>query len=142
MRLSKLLAPSLAFTAAIAVATSALAAPATSTTTTVTVPAPTCIPTAALLLPSLGAAGDGRRVYLASNCAGCHGGNGAGGMGPNVQHASATLINTFITNGSPYGMVSYAHCLFQSDANNLAAYFATVGTPSEPTWSDWWNAAP
>ena len=63
-------------------------------------------------------------------------------MGPNVQNASATLVNTFILNGSPYGMISYAHCLTQTDANNMAAYFATVGTASEPTWSDWWNAAP
>ena len=141
MPLTKLLAQSAAFIATAAVATSALAA-----SPTVTVPAPVCYPTAAVMaslgLTSLGPAGDGRRAYLANNCAGCHGGNGAGGMGPNVQSASATLVNTFITNGSPYGMISYAHCLTQTDANNLAAYFATIGTASEPTWSDWWNAAP
>ncbi len=138
MRLTKLLAQSAALTAAAAIATSALAAPPGAAT----VPAPVCYPTALLGLPSLGPAGDGRRVYLASNCAGCHGGNGAGALGPNVQHATATLVNTFIANGSPYGMISYARCLTQNDANNLAAYFATVGTASEPTWSDWWNVTP
>ncbi len=139
MRLNKLLAQSAALMAAAAVATSAVAAPKTPVTT---VPAPTCYSTASLRLPSLGAVGDGRRAYLANNCAGCHGGNGAGGMGPNVQNANATLVNTFIANGSPYGMISYAQCLTQTDANNLAAYFATIGTTSEPTWSDWWDVTP
>ncbi len=139
MRLAKLFAQSAAAFAAAAVATSAVAAPPAPATT---VPAPVCYPTAALGLPSLGPVGDGRRAYLANNCAGCHGGNGAGGMGPNVQNASAALVNTFISNGSPYGMISYAHCLTQTDANNMAAYFASVGTASEPTWSDWWNITP
>ncbi len=139
MRLNKLLAQSAAVLAAAAVATSALAAPKSPGNT---VPSPICYPTVVLGLPSLGAVGDGRRAYLANNCAGCHGGNGAGGMGPNVQHASAALVNTFLANGSPYGMISYARCLNQFDANNMAAYFASVGTASEPTWDDWWNIAP
>ena len=139
MRLLQLLAPSVACMAAAVIASSALAAPPLPAAT---IPAPSCVPMIAIGLPSLGPAGDGRRAYLVNNCAGCHGGNGAGGMGPNVQHATATLVNTFIANGSPYGMISYSHCLFQNDANNLAAYFATVGTPAEPTWNDWWNLVP
>lgn len=93
---------------------------------------------------TLGPVGEGRRAWLKFNCYGCHGNNAAGGMGPNVQHAEAGDVAQVVLRGDGVeaGMRSFAGIATATDANNIAAYLRTIGTPAEPTWLDWWNATP
>ncbi len=103
-------------------------------------PAPPPLPWS---LPVLGPVGDGRRLYLAGNCYGCHGLNGSGGIANSVQTASAASVSYALANGFPTaGMPSYASSMQPADAANIAAYLASIGTPAEPTWVDWWNPQP
>lgn len=91
----------------------------------------------------LNPAGEGRRAWLKLNCYGCHGNNGAGGMGPNIQHAEAGDV-TEAMNGdaSEGGMRSFKGIYAKADPGNIAAYLATIGTKNEPKWLDWWNPIP
>jgi cytochrome c551 len=90
----------------------------------------------------LGPAGNGRRIFLQYNCYGCHGDKGAGGEGRDLQGASKSLVENRVLQGGALGMRSFKQYLTKSDADNVAAYIATIGTPSEPTWVDWWKAHP
>lgn len=102
---------------------------------------------AATLAPNAGhaldAVGEGRRAWLKFNCYGCHGNNGAGGMGPNIQHAESGDVGEAV-NGDAMegGMRSFAGIVSATDARNIAAYLGTIGTAREPTWLDWWNPVP
>ncbi len=95
-------------------------------------------------LPSLGPIGDGRRVWLKLNCYSCHGGNAAGGMGPNVQHADPGDVTSAMLHGDAKegGMRSFAKYANAADAKNVTAYLKSIGTKNEPTWLDWWNPTP
>ena len=42
-------------------------------------------------LPNLGPAGNGRRKWVQFGCYLCHGSNGAGQFGPNIQHADSGI---------------------------------------------------
>jgi len=100
---------------------------------------------AATLAPAAGSAGvvEGRRAWLKLNCYGCHGNNGAGGMGPNIQHAEAGDVSEAMNGDAREGgMRSFAGIAAATDAANIAAYLATIGTASEPKWVDWWNPIP
>lgn len=90
---------------------------------------------------TLDAAGEGRRLYLKLNCAGCHGNAGGGGMGPPVAR-EAEEVRAAVLNGEGKGMRSYAGYVNDTDIANLAAYLRSIGTPSEPKFTHWWEPVP
>ncbi len=94
-------------------------------------------------LPSLGPVGDGRRLYVELNCYLCHGANGAGETGPNIQQPSLGDVSDVLKNGSPEaGMPSFGKYVSTTDIKNITAYLNSIGTAKEPKWWDWWVAAP
>ena len=92
--------------------------------------------------PTLPPAGEGRRVFLKFNCYGCHGLAAGGGMGPNIVGAEAGDISEVVMGGGENGMPSFSRWLKTTDVNNLAAYLNSIGTPSEPKWTHWWEPNP
>jgi len=100
---------------------------------------------AALLLTATSAsaltpAGEGRRVFLRENCYGCHGGRAGGGMGPNLR-GGADDVEEAVLEGFPYGMPAFP-TLTDRDIQNLEAYFDSLRTPAEPTFTHWWEPVP
>jgi cytochrome c551 len=94
-------------------------------------------------LPNLGPAGNGRRLWVEFNCYLCHGSNGGGQFGPNVQHAEGGDVSEAVRQGdSEGGMPSYGKYVNGTDIKNLTAYLASIGTKNEPTWWDWWVPHP
>lgn len=94
-------------------------------------------------LPDLGPAGNGRRKYVQFGCYLCHGNNGAGQFGPNIQHAEAADVAEVVKQGSPEaGMPGYGKNASAADIKNLTAYLASVGTKNEPKWWNWWQPNP
>ncbi len=91
---------------------------------------------------TLNAAGEGRRDFLQWNCYSCHGMNGAGGMGPNIQHAESGDLSEAVMSGEEGGMPSFRKIVTSADVKNLQAYLASIGTKNEPLWVDWWNPLP
>lgn len=84
---------------------------------------------------------EGRRAWLKLNCYGCHGANARGGMGPNVQRADYySVIAGIYGSGRGGGMRDFIGIATATDAANIAAYLASIGTPTEPKWFDWWKA--
>ncbi|MBY6243222.1 c-type cytochrome [Methylosinus sp. Sm6] len=85
---------------------------------------------------------EGRKAWMKLNCNGCHGDNGGGGMGPNVRHQEVGDIREAM-NGDKRegGMRSYKGLALvgPTDAADIAAYLATIGTSKEPKWVDWWR---
>lgn len=104
----------------------------------------------ALAIPAAGQlspAGEGRRLYLANNCYGCHGGRAGGGdfgfRAPEFRGEGAELgdLTEVLREGGEGGMPAYPN-LTATDINNLYAYFQSLRTPAEPTFNDWWEAVP
>ncbi len=94
-------------------------------------------------LPDLGPAGNGRRKWVQFGCYLCHGSNGAGQFGPNVQHAEAGDLTEAVKQGVPeWGMPSFGKYATAADITNLRAYLNSVGTAGEPKWWDWWVPHP
>ena len=94
-------------------------------------------------LPSLGPAGDGRRLYLELNCYLCHGDRGAGAFGPNIQGAGLSDVQEVVMQGDPEaGMPAFGKYVTATDIKNITAYLASIGSASEPMWFDWWVAHP
>lgn len=88
------------------------------------------------LEPTAATIGEGKRLYQWYNCAGCHGLNGGGGMGPPFADADwiygsepATLFQS-IVQGRPGGMPAFAG-LADDHVWKLVAYVRTLG-PVEP----------
>lgn len=92
---------------------------------------------------ALGPAEEGRRIYLRENCYACHGGRGGGGMGPQFRRESPEFSNVsdVAREGAGGGMPAYPHLTTQ-DISNLTAYFRTLRTSAEPTFTHWWEAVP
>jgi len=91
----------------------------------------------------LSPAGEGRRVYLRENCYGCHGGRAGGGIGPNFRD-NVPLYSDVVTAvqvGLSGGMPAYPN-VTPLDIQNLSAYFQSLRTPAEPTFTHWWEAVP
>jgi hypothetical protein len=99
-------------------------------------------PSTIVLTGNLGPIGEGRRNFLKWNCYSCHGMNGAGGMGPNIQSKQFSDVKQGMTFGGVAGMISFVQIATNTDMQNIAAYLASIGTPNEPTWVDWWVANP
>jgi cytochrome c551 len=97
---------------------------------------------AAALAPNVAGAGvvEGRKAWLKLNCYGCHGDNGAGGMGPNVQRKEVGDVKEAMNGDAREGgMRSFVGIAGASDAADIAAYLATIGKANEPKWHDWWK---
>ena len=99
----------------------------------------------AVLAPASGFAAsiiEGRKAWLRLNCYGCHGDNGGGGRAPSVWRRSAIEIRSAMFGArTAGGMRSYANVtsVRPTDFDNLAAYLASIGLPTEPKWHDWWR---
>jgi cytochrome c551 len=95
---------------------------------------------AATAASALDAAGEGRRVFLRENCYGCHGGRAGGGMGPNLRR-EAEDVGEAVRQGRGNGMPAYPN-LTSQDIQNLSAYFHTLRSNAEPTFTHWWEPVP
>lgn len=89
---------------------------------------------------------EGRRLFLANNCYGCHGpfAGGGGFVGaPNLRGGEAELgdLNEVLHQGGERGMPAFPK-LTGTDINNLFAYFQSTGKPSEPKFFLWWERVP
>jgi mono/diheme cytochrome c family protein len=94
----------------------------------------------ATLAAALTPAQEGRRVYLRENCYGCHGGRAGGGMGPNLR-SEADDVSEAVRQGEEGGMPAYPN-ISSLDIQNLQAYFRSIRTASEPTFTHWWEPVP
>jgi mono/diheme cytochrome c family protein len=95
---------------------------------------------APLAQSTLSPAGEGRRLYLKENCYVCHGGRGGGGMDMALR-GEADSVGGVLQEGVDKGMPAYPNLTTQ-DAQNLSAYLRSLRTPSEPTFTHWWEAVP
>lgn len=81
----------------------------------------------------------GRQLFVAMNCAGCHGGHAGGGMGPDLRpdhifsygNAPANLFDS-ISMGRAMGMPAWGTKLPPDVIWKLVAYIQSLGTPQEP----------
>jgi mono/diheme cytochrome c family protein len=83
---------------------------------------------------------EGRKVYLRENCYGCHGGRAGGGMGPNLR-SEADDVREAVHQGEEGGMPAYPN-VSNADIQFLQAYFRSIRTAAEPTFTHWWEAVP
>lgn len=80
-----------------------------------------------------GALGDGRQLYQAFNCVGCHGAAGGGGIGPPladdqwIYGGSDANIYATIVQGRPNGMPAFGPSLSGEAVWKLAAYVKSLG---------------
>jgi len=77
--------------------------------------------------------GEGKRLYAAYNCTGCHGVNGGGAIGPAliddtwIYGAKADQIYATISQGRPDGMPSFGGHLPTQQIWQLVAYVQAMG---------------
>ena len=98
---------------------------------------------AATSATALSPAEEGRRVFMKENCYACHGGRSGGGMGPNLRslRPDEDAVKDAVREGKTGGMPAFPN-LSSRDIDNLAAYFRTLRTSTEPTFTHWWEAVP
>jgi cytochrome c551 len=91
----------------------------------------------------LNPAGEGRRVFLRENCYGCHGGRAGGGMGPNFRddRPNSDDVEQAVREGKEGGMPPFPQ-LTELDIQNLEAYFKSLRSGAEPTFTHWWEPLP
>ncbi len=81
---------------------------------------------------------EGRQLFLAYNCVGCHGGRAGGGMGPSLRDTlwiygnSDTQLLSTIMEGRPAGMPAWGARIPEQQIWKLITYIRTLGTPAEP----------
>lgn len=81
---------------------------------------------------------DGRRLFLAYNCVGCHGGRAGGGMGPSLRDSAWSYgssdgnLYATIVEGRPGGMPTWGGRIPPEQIWQLIAYIRTLRTPAEP----------
>lgn len=81
---------------------------------------------------------DGRRYFVAMNCAGCHGGHAGGGMGPSLRDAVWIYgggdgdIFDSIAEGRAHGMPAWGAMLPADLIWRITAYVTSLRTASEP----------
>ena len=85
-----------------------------------------------------GAVGQGRRLFVSFNCAGCHGDHAGGGMGPSLRdadwiygNADAQIFGS-IAEGRAHGMPSWQSKLTEDQTWRLVAYIKSLRTRNEP----------
>jgi cytochrome c oxidase cbb3-type subunit 3 len=80
----------------------------------------------------------GRRFFLAYNCAGCHGDHGGGGMGPSLRDDawiygdSHAQVADSIAEGRAYGMPAWEKMLTPVQIWQITAYLKSMRTTREP----------
>lgn len=82
---------------------------------------------------------EGRQIFVAMNCAGCHGGHAGGGMGPDLRpdhmfkygQTPAELFDS-ISEGRAMGMPAWGMKLPPDVIWKLVAYIQSLGTQQEP----------
>jgi len=86
---------------------------------------------------------EGRRIYMRENCYSCHGGFAGGGMCPSLRKDRPQVddVREAVRNGKPQGMPPFPE-LTEVDIQNLCAYFQSLRTPREPTFTHWWEPVP
>jgi mono/diheme cytochrome c family protein len=84
---------------------------------------------------------NGRKVFLRENCYVCHGGRVGGGMCPSFRDdpPDHSDVEHAIEDGTPTGMPSFRARVTKSEALDIAAYFASLRTTREPTFTHWWE---
>jgi cytochrome c oxidase cbb3-type subunit III len=92
------------------------------------------------------AVADGHRLFIAMNCAGCHGYDAAGNMGPNLTDrawrygGTPLAIYQSISQGRPQGMPSWGQALPPQDIWKLVAFVQSFGGAYPPGGhEDWLN---
>ena len=81
---------------------------------------------------------EGRRFFLAYNCAGCHGDHGGGGMGPSLRDDawiygdSHAQVADSVAEGRAYGMPSWQKMLTPAQIWQITAYLKSMRTTREP----------
>lgn len=84
------------------------------------------------------AVGQGRQLFLAMNCASCHGYDAKGGMGPNLTDTDwrygGRPVDIFksIYEGRPKGMPAWGNALPSNTIWQLVAYIQSLGGAQEP----------
>ena len=84
------------------------------------------------------ALGDGRRYFVAYNCAGCHGDHGGGGMGPSLRDTTwlyggtDVRVANSIAEGRAYGMPAWGRMLTTDQIWQITAYIKSMRTSDEP----------
>lgn len=80
-----------------------------------------------------GAVADGQRLYVQMNCAGCHGYDLGGSMGPNLKDSywryggTPGAVYRSIAQGHPQGMPAWANSLPPDQIWRLTAYIQSKG---------------
>jgi mono/diheme cytochrome c family protein len=81
---------------------------------------------------------EGRRLFVAYNCSGCHGGRAGGGMGPSLRDSawthgnSDTQLLADIVEGRSAGMPAWGKMIPEDQMWKIIAYLRTLGTDREP----------
>jgi len=81
---------------------------------------------------------DGRKLFVAYNCVGCHGGRAGGGMGPSLRDPdwiygdSDLEIYGSIVQGRAHGMPAWGLKLPDEQVWKLVAYIKSLRTDHEP----------
>jgi mono/diheme cytochrome c family protein len=86
---------------------------------------------------------EGRRIYMRENCYVCHGGFVGGGMCPSLRDRRPDVdeVREAVRRGTRNGMPRFPE-LTEQDIRNVAAYFQTLRTQREPTFTHWWEPVP
>ena len=81
---------------------------------------------------------DGRRIFVAFNCSGCHGGRGGGGMAPSLRdeqwlygQTDAQIFDS-IAAGRANGMPAWGMSLPEPEIWKLVSYIQSLRTEREP----------
>ena len=87
---------------------------------------------------------EGRRIFVRENCYTCHGGFAGGGMCPSLREdpPDESDVEKVIEEGTENGMPPFPQLNNERDIENLAAYFQTLRTRREPTFTHWWEPVP
>lgn len=87
---------------------------------------------------------EGRRIFVRENCYSCHGGFAGGAMCPSLREdpPDESDVEDVIEEGTENGMPPFPHLNNEEDIENLAAYFQTLRTRREPTFTHWWEPIP
>jgi cytochrome c oxidase cbb3-type subunit 3 len=116
------------------------AAPLPTTVPVGPLPGPAEFNAAAVVNPMAGeplALQEGRRFFLAYNCAGCHGDHGGGGMGPSLRDhlwlygASDAQVANSIAQGRSFGMPAWSEMLTAEQIWKITAYVKSMRTDAE-----------
>jgi cytochrome c oxidase cbb3-type subunit 3 len=81
----------------------------------------------------------GRQLFVAFNCSGCHGGRGGGGMGPSLRDqdwiygGTSSDIFDSIAQGRGKGMPAWGALLPEQTIWQLTAYIESLRTSAEPS---------